>query len=472
MANTAYLSEDSELPGISREADDLQLKSTGLKGCPAAGADRLVLGLGSLDIFDDSVLKKAVSCEKRTQELSFSIKEMEDSIHMVRIFLSASEAVEELLVQSRKMLDQCRLLSDPIGRRALAETFAEIKYHIDDIVSQAKFHGQNLAAGEIPENATGEVEYRLFRNIPLALTTRALKLPEHKVSFETDAQIIATAIRVDHAIDNVRARRAIAEMSLPVLLSRTKIAREKSLYLSEASLSLTRQDRAYDELCKYSERRLVREPIGTANQNQRDALREVPARDETIQPAPVKNLDNVIAHITDTELPPEPLPEPAPLPEPLTEPLPEPGLQPLPELEPLPEAQSESPATGDIQTLIYNLDTPHEDGGLDGLTKELARILGIESYLTHWFKYEEGNTGIFTQILAGLIGPEMKDKAAEKYISDTEFHGITDKYMAIFEASIAQMVEGSTDQMATIDKMLKTDPGKIYATLAKACGRV
>ena len=468
MANTAYLSEYSELPGMSREADDLQLNSTGLKGCPAAGADRLVLGLGSLDIFDDSELKKAVSCEKRAQELSFCIKEMEDSIHMVRIFLSASEAVEELLVQSRKMLEQCRLLSDPIGRSALAETFAEIKYHIDDIVSQAKFHGQNLAAGEIPETATDEVEYRLFRNIPLALTTRALKLPERKVSFETDAQIIATAIRVDHAIDKVRARRAIAEMSLPVLLSRTKIARGKSLYLSEASRSLTRQDRAYDVLCKYSERRLVREPIGTANQNQRDALREVPASDETIQPAPVKNLDDVIAHITDTELPPEPLPEPAPLPEPLIEP----ELQPLPELEPLPEAQSESPALGDIQTLIYNLDTPHEDEGLDGLTKELARMLGIESYLTHWFKYEEGNTGIFTQILAGLIGPEMKDKAAEKYISDTEFHDITDKYMAMFEASIAQMVEGSTDQMATIDKMLKTDPGKIYATLAKACGRV
>jgi len=66
----------------------------------------------------------------------------------------------------------------------------------------------------------------------------------------------------------------------------------------------------------------------------------------------------------------------------------------------------------------------------------------------------------------------MKDKAAEKYISDTEFHDITDKYMAMFEALIAQMVESSTDQMATIDKMLKTDPGKIYATLAKACGRV
>jgi hypothetical protein len=44
--------------------------------------------------------------------------------------------------------------------------------------------------------------------------------------------------------------------------------------------------------------------------------------------------------------------------------------------------------------------------------------------------------------------------------------------MAMFEASIAQMVQGSTDQMATIDKMLKTDQGKIYATLAKACGRV
>jgi hypothetical protein len=466
MANTAYLSQDSELPGMSREADDLQLNSTGLKGCPAAGADRLVLGLGSLDIFDDSELKKAVSCEKRAQEITFCIREMEDSIHMVRIFLSASEAVEELLVQSRKMLEQCRLLSDPIGRSALAETFAEIKYHIDDIVSQAKFHGQNLAAGEILENATDEVEYRLFRNIPLALTTHALKLPEQKVSFETDAQIIATAVRVDHAIQMVKTRRAIAEMSLPVLLSRTKIAREKSLSLSEASRSLTRQDRAYDELCKYSERRLVREPIGTANQNQRDALRDVPARDETIQPAPVKNLDDVIAHITDTELPPDPLPEPAPLPEPLTEP----ELQPLPE--PLPEAQSESPAMGNIQTLIYNLDTPHEDEGLDGLTKELARILGIESYLTHWFKYEEGNTGIFTQILAASIGPEMKDKAAEKYISDTEFHDITDKYMAMFEAFIAQMVQGSTDQMATIDKMLKTDPGKIYATLAKACGRV
>ncbi len=443
MANTAHISEASDHPDMSSGS-----KRTELKGDADIAADELGLDLRTLNLFDESELQKAASCKKRAQILSDSIGEMEKSIHMVRIFLSTSEAVEELLIQSQKMLEMCRQLSDPDSRNVLAETFAEISYHIDDIVEQANSQDQNLLNSMIAENGGNEADSRIFQDISLALTTRALNLPEKDVSFRTDAEIIETAMRVEQAVNKVKTRRAIAEMTLPVLVSRTRIAREKMLYLRGARRPLTKQAKANDEICEYSQWRRAHEPIGSANQNQRDALRAVPDHEEAPQQAALT------------------------IPEGLKAPKPETQAETAAEMPLEAQAQNKEATLGDLQTLIHDLDMPEEKEGLDSLTKELARILGIESYLTHWFKYEEGQTGIFTQILAGSSSPALKGAATENYENNHEFKSLTDKYMALFEGQIAQMVEGSTDQMATIDKMLKTEPGKVYATLAKACGRI
>ncbi|MDH3579088.1 MAG: hypothetical protein OEM91_00490 [Hyphomicrobiales bacterium] len=386
-------------------------------------------------------LAKATNCEESAQRLSSRINEMEDSIRLTRMFLSASSAIEELLVESRLMLEKGRGFSDPLSRKALADTYAIIKNQINDIVAEAEFNDQNLAAGDLIEVAFDETESHAFQIGSNALSISALGLSEHANKLESDAEIIETVVKLEHAINTVKTRRTVTEMALSVLASRAKFARDKVDSLRSTSQFLTEQGKAYGAICEIAASRVARETTPKPNQHRSD------------EPSMPRGADMPLRRASDR------VPEEANVPSGSSE-----RAAPA-------QVNSIVPATGDISH-GEPVDRTYNDE-LDQLAKELARFLKQGSYLTRWFKYEEGETGTFTHLLSQSYSPELIEETALKYKEDQQFKDLADRYMAKFEAWLDQEVaDDEPDRKEKIDAYLKTEPGVIYIALARACGRV
>ena len=357
------------------------------------------------------------------------------------MFLSASAAIEELLVESRRMLEKGRGLSDPLSRQALADTYAIIKKQINDIVAEAEFNDQNLAAGDLIEVAFDEAQSHAFQIGSNALSISALGLSERTCKFDSDAEIIETVVQLEHAINAVRTRRTVTEMALSVLASRAKFAREKIDSLRSASQSLTEQGKAYGAICEIAASRVARESTPKAKQRRPGAASKSRSADIPLRRAAGEEPDEARVATENSE-------GPAPA-----------------------HVKSNVSATGETSA-NEPVDQTYNDE-MDLLAKELARFLKQGSYLTRWFKYEEGETGTFTHLLSQSYSPELIEESALKYAEDHQFKELADQYMAKFEAWLDhEVADDEPDRKEKIDGYLKTEPGVIYIALARACGRV
>lgn len=387
-------------------------------------------------------LEKATDCEESAQRLSFRIAKIEDSIRLTRMFLSASAAIEELLVESRRMLEKGRQLTDPSSRKALADTYRIIKNQINDIVAEAGFNDQNLAAGDVLEVAFDEADAHRFQIGSDALSISALGLAEYDGDFASDAEIIETIVQIEQAINTVRTRRTVTEMVLSVLASRAKFAGDKIASLRSASQFLTEPGKAYGAICEIAASRVARAPAGKPEQGSADGLSQ-PHRDAMAVPRESAE-DMAATDACDDEA----------------------GVSVA--------AQSRVTRVPAVTRKIAadEPDAHNDNDELNQLAKGLARFLKQGSYLTRWFKYEEGETGTFAHLLAQSYGPELIAEAAQKYDEHQQFRKLADRYMSKFEAWLDDVTDDQPDRKAKIDEFLKTDQGTVYVVLARACGRV
>lgn len=378
---------------------------------------------------DRADIEMALNCEERAQRLSHRMPGIEDSIRLARIFLNTSEAIEQILVDSLRLLKMGRTLTEPSSRKALAETFRGIKQQIDDIVADAEFNGQNLAAGDSIKVILDENNLRSFQIDSSALSSKGLELSEHDNDFESNADITSEIMQVRSAISMVGTRRAIVEMGLSLLENRAGFSRNKIHSLQRATHVLVGQGNAYGAICKIAARRIRR---GQQTKPSRSPCKNLPASNGVKMQSP------------------------------------------LPAEEHKRDGPDNGPAAAQptaVRTNIRLLEPAQDADRLDGLVKDMARLLKDKSYLENWFKYESGDTRIFTQTFAGLYGPRLIQKFAKKYRGNNEFRETVEQYVTEFEARIEQEIKGKSDRKTAIEEYLKTDQGTIYIILIRARNR-
>lgn len=392
-------------------------------------------------------LEMATSCEERAQRLVPRLEEMEESIQLARMFLSASEAIEALLIESRRLLDKGRSFTEPASRTALADTYREIKNQIGDIVVEAGFNGQNLAAGDILEVAFDEDDAHILRTEPAAMSIEALGLSTHRATFEYDADIIETIIEIENAINTVRTRHTVIEMTLSMLESRAKFVQQKVASLRDASHVFLDQQKVHASIREIAARR-VRKVTRKSVAKPRRAEKLTAPVAAPAAPAPAKASQIKLRNIAEEVKAEMAIPVAVPMP------------QPAPETKPVLMA---------VEKANDNQDAADDNVELDDLTKDLARHLKLDSYLTHWFRFERGERGVFTEQLARDYSPELIERVAERCSEDDQAKEIAERYMAIFETRIEKAVEGKPDRKPIIDELLKTAHGTVYVELTRAC---
>lgn len=381
--------------------------------------------------------------ETRAQRLAARVTQIEDGVRLAQLYLSAAEAIDGILSRSSELLDKGRSLPEQTSRGLLAATFEEIKHQIDDIVSEAGFDDVNLAAGDKLDVIFDEEGTHVFQFDSAGLTAEAIGLNSPLRDYHSDAEIIGDMLAIENAIATLRARRTVVELGLTVLQNRVSFAREKILSLHETSRNLVGRDKAYHAVCEIAMRRLTPSEAPPA---EAAPLKAESAPNSAVDPQTASRGDALTARseIDDS-------------------------------LSPAIEArapESADPDSTPVEVAIDEVRPPEPSRNLDTLAKDLARLLKDSSYLSNWFKYETGESDIFTRQLAKAYGPELIASVAEKYIDDENFRRIADAYMANFESRIEHETGGGSGQKAKIDELLKTDQGTVYVVLIRASDRI
>ena len=120
-----------------------------------------------------------------------------------------------------------------------------------------------------------------------------------------------------------------------------------------------------------------------------------------------------------------------------------------------------------VQMVTLNAGEPDASDMLDCMAKDLACLLGDESFLRNWFKYDAGDTEIFTRLLAESYGRKLIQKYSSIYSCDEKFRDIADRYVVEFESRIETETEGEIDRKAAIEERLRTDQGTLYIMLTR-----
>ena len=440
MTHSEYFSDPVDIPETGADLPSDTMQSDGSPDLPGADeSDPRTTWQGTSNMAGADI-EIATNYEERAQRLSSRLAGMEASIQLARMFLSASQAIEEILIDSGRLLERGRTLTEPSSRRALAGTFRGIKQQINDIVADATLDGRNLAAGDSLEVTLDEDSSNIFQIDSSALSTTALGLSDHDCKFENDAEIVCEIMEIRNAISNVGTRRTIVEMGLSVLENRAKFAREKIHSLRSTTDALIGDNKAYGAICKIAARRRVEheQPVTKL----RVPCKTVLITRDNDTPAGLATEDDNVARLDQ-----KPVDEPA-------------------------EPESTKAKVTPIKLADVCLEEPEGSDELDQLAKNLALLLKDDSYLRNWLKYESGDTAIFTRHFAKLYGPDLIQTFSKQYNSDKEFKDIANKYMAEFEARIEGDTVGKTDRKVTIDERLKTDQGTVYIILTRVRKRV
>lgn len=381
----------------------------------------------------------ATACEERAQRLTRRLEDMESSIQLTRMALSASEAIEEMLVESRRLLEKGRQLSEPSSRNALASTYLEIKNQIDDIVAEAGINGRNLAAGDSLEIVFDEDKSHFLQIDSAALSVDAMGLSSGHTTFDSDAELIEAIMQIESAICHVRTRRTVIETTLSALVSRAKFMDDKIHSLRDATQTMMGQDKAYASICEIASRRLNNEALEKVKR-QEGVANSITKTNSLLQASPDIYEQNDSADEVQEASASEP-------------------------------TKTKSVNLTPVRLMDDNPDQLNDTEELDYLAKEVACHLKIDSYLNYWFKFEAGETGIFARRLSQLYGPDLIAAVAKKLRSNKIFKDEVEKYTEKFEVQIKKEVteeEGKADQKQIMDNLLKTDQGTLYVALIKA----
>lgn len=379
-------------------------------------------------------IEMATNYEERAQRLSSRLEGIEESIQLARMFMSASQAIEEILIDSSRLLERGRTLTEPSSRKALAGTYRGIKEQIDEIVADAEFDGQNLAAGDSLKVALDEDNSHIFQIDSSALLTTALGFSNRDCSFESDAEIVSEIMEIHNAVSVVGTRRTIVEMGLSVLENRANFTREKIDSLRSATHSLIGHDKAYGAICKIAAHRVEHAQPMT---RMREPSKTVPVSRNTHSSAGLAAEGAKITRLHERSV-----------------------------SKPARSVTTDAKVTP-IKLAADCLEEPEGSDELDCLARDMALLLKDKSYLSNWFKYESGDTPIFTRYFAESYGPELIQIFSKKYRDDEEFTDIADRYMAEFETRIEEDTKDRTDRRAIIEECLKTDQGTIYVILTR-----
>jgi hypothetical protein len=384
----------------------------------------------------------ATTSEERVRRLSLRLYEIEEAIRSAEMFLGASEAIEELLLESRCVLEKGKLTLTPSSRKALADCYEKIKKQIDDIVAEAQLEGHNLAAGDSLEISFAEDDSNPFEVGSAGLSVDALGLSGDDIRLESDLEILEAISQIDSAADIVRTRRTVIEMTLTVLESRAKFARKKiHLLRSRADIEFEQ-----DEACRASGD-IASRHVG--NGRMMEKVRSTAFRGTSASPnsgtfrsrSADDRDDSIVARdVQDTAIP---------------------------------AGSTVRHATwASLSMANDNLDRPIDRDGLDDLAKDLFRVLKHEDYLRLRLQYDAGESEIFTRQLSESYGPELIQKISQKYSDDGNFKEIADRYMVEFEAWIEREIDSVADRKPVIDRLLKTDQGTVYIMFVRASDRI
>ncbi len=412
-------------------------------------------------------LERAVACEEHAQRLFSRVEEMEESVRLARMSLNASQAIEELLEESARLLEQGRQLSDPMSRYALAGAYREIRNQIDGIVENADYNGQNLAAGDSLEVTFDEAGAHILKIDRMALKAGDLGLSAPDGDFSSDADIIKSIMQVETALNTAKTRTTVVEIALSILESRVKFSRNKMDSLRGASRALIDDGKALAAIRDVAARRVLRGPDsasgGTPAEPVRPAAPSEPGRGTDL-PVPGNKLSAMRKKVSESAMK-KMVAEPAVKEEAAT---PKPAAMQVP----LKVTGGAASKIKTIQMMDDGPEAPDSKTSFDQIAKELSRFLDQESYLTRWFKSENGESDIFTRELAQAYGPELIEKVGEKYVQSSRFREFSEKYMSLFEAQLEGRSDGKPAGKRNLEEFLSTDHGTVYIVLARASGRI
>ena len=85
--------------------------------------------------------------------------------------------------------------------------------------------------------------------------------------------------------------------------------------------------------------------------------------------------------------------------------------------------------------------------------------------------FRSGERNLFSRRLYTLQGQQTFEEMRRRYQRDVEFRSAVDRYVADFEALLAEAGRGGRDPEAA-RAYLASDTGKVYTMLAHASGRL
>ena len=351
---------------------------------------------------------------------------MERSLQLVAACLNAADAIESILSATKDLFDRGRKSLDTNGRRALAHAFNELRLQIDLIAADAEHDGENLALGDTVEVAINEKNSRLYRMPVIDLTALGLGIQPATTEFSTDPQVAMAVAQLDVALNDIQSHKTVLEIAASVLNSRKAFADRLIGSLKESRESLTTQkmnQAVVDEL-------VARAASETAPSLAPDRL--------------LNSNDNIATEIASVSA------------------------------DFLKQDDGIAQKGDDADDTLADADKDEIITFLDSLSPELARTLDPDTYMSHWMKYDKGETKVFTQHLVELFqNSETQVLANKKYLEDSEFRNIADDYNKKFETIVLleKNKEGGCDQQE-IEDLLSTENGVVYIMTAKAAGRL
>jgi hypothetical protein len=382
-------------------------------------------------------IRPTIATEERLTRLRFQLHAIEDAIKSVRMFMSASDAIQEILCESLYLLEKSKLTFTPSSRRALADCYEKLKNQIDAIVVDAQLEGHNLAAGDSLSVSLAENESNPFKVDSAGISVDALGLSADSCGLESDMEITQQVSRVELAIEILKTRRTVIETARTIFEIRAKFSRVKIDLLRSV-----RQNKSAHGEANGTTGGIAAPCLGDdqAGQKERSTV-VVPDSPDPTTHNHEQRKDAMMSH----------------------------GHRDCASL-----AQPTVQNARWEQALMAN-DNHHRQQNrerLDELAKDLSCLLRRENYFQRWLKYDAGESEIFTRELAESYGPDLIKLFRDRYIGGGEFKEFTDQYMSEFEAWIEQKIDNVSDRTSEIDTLLKTDLGTVYITTVRASGRM
>lgn len=108
---------------------------------------------------------------------------------------------------------------------------------------------------------------------------------------------------------------------------------------------------------------------------------------------------------------------------------------------------------------------------LSNLTRDIADAIDTNALSDAWQRYQAGESGVFSRRIYSLSGQSTYDEVRKRLQQDSEFASTASAYMSEFEQLLQGASNGANASRET-HRLLVSDQGKVYTTLAHASGRL